>query len=306
MVQTIQAMTRHVPGPWWLIAGRKEYLPACAEQGVLDRTVYLPYNVIEGEPSRPGTQLDFNLQRLHLDEAARYPGLGGLMGNVQTPLLQFPHVGFFLDVAGNIDHRKRTVRSVLNELADKVYPEHRDLLAACWTALQPNRREPATRLADRLERLLKEDRLGTPGSLGQRVFPDPRQIASDLVWQLGMWGTYDALCRTIRQRVSNTVCSRRLEAFLAAALDWDRQHGWSVYWKKLGCPWTLWPMHERSCQALVGGLRRMLGGKKVTPADVDAFLAPLGDRLRHQYDPWIVDRCALEPVKEAILKPVTP
>ena len=300
MRKTIRAMKKEVPNPWWLIAGRREYLPACAAEGVLEKTVYLPYNTIEAEPSRPGTQIDFKLQREYLDEAARYPGLAGLMGNVQTPLLQFPHVGFFLDTAMDYDSRKRSPRKALRDLAADVYPDHQELLANCWMALSPAGRADAGKLARQLKRLLDQDRLGRCGRLGKMLFPDRRQIALDLVWQLKERAAFKALRRAVGQRAPRARCARLLEAFLAAALEWDGQHGWSAYWRKLGTAWTLWPIYDPAYPFIVRGLVRLLGGARAGEKTVAAFLAPIERRLVRRYDPWTVARCGIEPIREAI------
>ncbi|MCX7002418.1 MAG: hypothetical protein NTV22_03995, partial [bacterium] len=262
MCQTIRAMKRELPDPWRLIVGRQEYLPACAAERVLGKTVYLPYNTIEGEPSRPGTQLNFTLQRKSLDAAARCAGLAGLMGNVQTPLLQLPHVGFFLNAAMDYGSRKRSPRKILRALAAAVYPQHQDLLADCWMALSPAGRADAGRLARRLARLVEQDRLGQLGRLGQLLFPDQRQIARDLTWQLKTVAAFEALRQALCRRAPQPRCARCVEAFLAAALAWDGQHGWSAYWRKLGTAWTLWPVYDPAYPSVVRGLVRLLRGAK--------------------------------------------
>ena len=67
---------------------------------MLGKTVLLPYGAIEDEPSYPATnlQIDAHSQAVRRALPPRIPSLAGVMGNVQTPLLQFParvlfHVG---------------------------------------------------------------------------------------------------------------------------------------------------------------------------------------------------------------------
>jgi hypothetical protein len=295
--KTIRAMKTEVPEPWRLIAGKREYLPACAAENVLGKTIFLPYNVIEGEPSRPGTQIDLALQREHLDAALRYPGLAGLMGNVQTPLLQFPHVSYFLSAAWNHDQRTRSPKAGLRDLASRIYPDHCDLLADCWMALAAKVRGRAASLAGRLDRLVKGNRLGRPGVLESTLFPDRGQLARDLVTQLRERGAFDSLREATRREASKAECSRRVEAFLRAALSWDAQHGWSAYWKKLGRPWSLWPDHHPSFSAIVLALRKALGREAI-----DEFLTPIERRLARRHDAWIVRHCAVTPLRGAILK----
>ncbi|MDD5708539.1 MAG: hypothetical protein PHR35_21685, partial [Kiritimatiellae bacterium] len=301
MRATIRVMQKEVPEPWWLIAGRHEYLPACAEEGVLDKTVYLPYNTIEGEPSRPGTQVNFRQQRRQLDKAARYPGLAGLMGNVQTPLLQFPHVGHFIRTAWDFSYRKRTSQESLRDSAALVYPRHRELLADGWLALAPGNRTRAGKLADRLERLIQTNSLGQPGAVGQRLFPGRDQFSRDLVCQLRASAAFEVLCGTTARGAKAAECARAVEGFLAAALAWDHRHGWSAYWNKLGGSWTLWPVQDPACQAAVRGLRKVLGGRTINGPTVEAFLAPIGARLAQRHDPSVVGRCGITPLAKALL-----
>lgn len=303
MRETIRAMKREVREPWWLIAGQKPYLPACAAEGVLARTVYLPYNVIEAEPSRPGTQHNFRLMREHLDAIGRYPGTAGLMGNVQTALLQFPHTHYFLGAAWDHGYRQRTPREALGDLAAQVYPEQQELLVDCWMAMAPAGRAHAGQLARRLERLVKADRLGRPGILGRRLFPDRRQIARDLVWQLKAWAAFEALRRAAGQRGAPEPCARSIETFLAAALKWDRQHGWSAYWRKLGHPWELLPVYDTAYPQVIANVKKILDGATADEAAITTFLAPIRRRLQRRFDAWIVDHCAIEPLKKALVEP---
>ena len=295
---TIRAMKQELPEPWGLIAGKREYLPVCQAEGVLPQTVYLPYNVIEGEPSRPRTQHEFPLLREHLEEVDRYPGLAGLMGNVQTPLLQFPHVAQFLASAWDTAARRRGPRVVLRDLAGCVYPEKQDLLVDAWMALAPSARASAGMLARRLKR----SRLGRPGILGRKLFPSHRQIAEDLVWQLEAWAAFAALRRVVTSRAAKARCAAQVAAFLDAALAWDARHGWSRYWRQLGRPWDVSPNHERAYAEIIARLRAKLGGDHVTERVVTAFLAPIGRRLARKHDAWIVGHCAIEPFQKALLK----
>ena len=303
---TIRAMKRELPEPWWLIAGKRELLPACQTEGVLSKTVYLPYNVIEGEPSRPETQHDFPLLREYLDEVEHYPGLAGLMGNVQTPLLQFPHVAHFLASAWDKTARARSPQKLLRDLAGWIYPEKQNLLADAWMALSPSSHVSAGRLAQRLER----SRLGRPGILGRKLFPRPPQIAPDLVWQLKVWAAFEAFRQAATSRAGRASCAARLETFLDAALTWDARHGWSEYWHKLGTPWDVAPHHNqpqniRAYEQTIAALRKKLGGGRTNASVVAAFLLPIGRRLERKHDPWIVTHCGIEPLQKALLKPKT-
>jgi len=45
---TIDLLRQDLSEPWWLVNGRFEFLPVCRQAGVLNKTVLLPYGVIEG------------------------------------------------------------------------------------------------------------------------------------------------------------------------------------------------------------------------------------------------------------------
>ena len=101
------------------------------------RRCFLPYGVIEGEPSYPATNLRIDGLRPQFDDfAAKYPELAGMMGNVQTPLLQFPHMYYFTSAMLDAEYRNRSEREVLLDLCGHLYPEHKELLADCYVALK--------------------------------------------------------------------------------------------------------------------------------------------------------------------------
>lgn len=300
VAESIRAMKAELLEPWWLIVGQHEYLPACATEGVLGKTVYMPYGAIEGEPSRPGTQINFQVQRKCLDRVAGYPGLAGLMGNAQTPLLQFPHVSHFLNTAWSYNYRKRPARESLRDLAARVYPEHSELLDDCWMALASSDRAQAGSLSRRLERLIGKNRIGRPGILGRKLFPTQRQIAEDLAVQLKV----RAALKDLSPRIGNPAhCAKVVEDFLDAALTWDRRHGWSAYWRKLGTTWALVRAYDTCYYSLLlSSLRKILGGSSANEATIETFFAPIKRNLIRKHDPWIVANCAIEPLKTALLK----
>ena len=300
MGKMIQTMKRDLPEPWWLIAGRQEYLPACAAEGVLPKTVYLPYNIVEGEPSRPGTQHNFTPIRNHLDVAAQYPQLAGIMGNTQTPLLQFPHVHYFLSSAWDYEYRQQDLRKALLELAKQIYPEQAELLTDGWMALQPGERKQIGETAGNLERWAMKEDPGRMGVLGRKLFPRPVQMAQDLVWQLKAIAAFEALRLKATPDTPPEVCAGLIEKYLDAALTWDEKPGWSAYWRKQGRAWDVLPVWEPAYPEVLSNLKKILGG--ADEKKVSDFLAPIQRRLAARHDAWIVDQCAIQPLKEAILK----
>ena len=296
MRETIRAMRRELPEPWWLIAGQKPYLSACAAEGVSEKTVYLPYNTIEPEPSRPGTIVDFQLICDHVEEIGRFPGTAGLMGNAQTALLQLPNIHYFLSTAWDYGQLRRPMRELLLELAAQMFPERKELLADCWLALRPVGWARAGELADQLERLAAENRLGRLGVLARKIFPAPERLAIDLALQLRAWGAFAELCQVADGPAPETALAKTIEAWLDAALRWDACHGWSDYWRRLGRAWELEPVHCTAYSKLIADLRKAFGR-----ADgVGVFLEPIREKLARRHDSWIVSNCGIKPLAEAI------
>jgi len=300
MREMIRAM-KELREPWWIVAGRREYLPACAAEGVLAKTVYLPYSIIEDEPSRPRTQHNFPNMRDHLDALSSYPGIAGVMGNVQTPLLQFPHVYSFLSSAWDFESRRRSPREVLLELARHLYPDQAEVLADCWIALASCGRAHMDELVGCLERLTAEDCLVRPGMFARKLFPHRLQITRDLLWQLKGRLAFEALRAGATSDARPETCATLIEAWLDAELAWDQQHGWSVYWRTLGRAWDLMPVADAGFPQILANVKKVLGGTADEPT-LDLFLEPICQRLMRKYDAWVVAQCAIAPLKKAILE----
>ena len=107
-----------------------------------------------------------------------------MMGNVQTPLLQFPHVYYFTSAMFDAGYRNRSERDVLLDLCGHLYPEHEQLLADCYLALKESDPAKIQPLADQLDGLIRQDKLGRLGIFGRKLFPDHRIVAQSLVLQL--------------------------------------------------------------------------------------------------------------------------
>ncbi len=89
----------------------------CRREGVLGKTVYLPYGAIESEPAFPATNVGQESVRKVFDKAGQYPGLRGVMGNNQLMLLQFPRTYYFFETAWNSEYEKRPEADVMLDLA---------------------------------------------------------------------------------------------------------------------------------------------------------------------------------------------
>jgi hypothetical protein len=294
---TILGLRRELAEPWWLVNGRFEFLPLCRQQGVLGKTVLLPYGVIEGEPSYPATNVEIDRVRAAFDDpVAKYPELGGVMGNVQTPLLQMPHVYFYTSGIWDLDCRRRSEKEVLLELATHLYPEHRELMADCYLALKAADPAGPEALASRLERLIAQDRLGRPGVFGRKLFPDRRIVATTLLLQLRLRAAQERLVQASGPSMDRARCAKLVRDYFDAYLAWDTAHGWHSLWG-----WNQWPLgtfaSDRRFPALAAKLRKALG----SDAAVESCFEEIGKQLASKYGEKPVKDGCIAPLKSAVL-----
>ena len=178
---------------------------------MLEKTVLLPYGVIEGEPSYPATNVQIDAVRTAFDEhIVKYPELAGVMGNVQTPLLQFPHVYFYTSCIWDLDYRQRSEkRSAVGSRRAAVSRSTSELIADCYLALKET--DPArVRTSGRPTSSRSWSRTGWVGrgSWDASCFPITASSRKSLVLQLRLV----PLARTgadgeCRRRIESSVCS---------------------------------------------------------------------------------------------------
>jgi len=294
-VRTIQALRKELAEPWWLVSGRFEFLPLCRDQGVLDKKVLLPYGVIEAEPSYPATNLNIDgIRRVLDDHLIKYPQLRGVMGNVQTPILQLPHVHFFTASIWDPDYRKRPQHDVLRDLCDQSYPEHGQLVAKCYLALKEPDPAKITELADQLDGLVRGGKLGRLGILGRKLFPDPGIVAQVLILQLRLRAAQERLVGVLPS-TPKPECGTRVREYFDAYLAWDTAHGWHGLWG-----WSQWPLgtfpSDPRFAAMAGRLSKALGGK----AEIEACFDEVARSLSARYDAKIVQEGCVAPLKKAV------
>lgn len=275
---TLQAIRQGLPEPWELICSQfgfldaddHMFLPVCREEGVLGKAVFLPYGNIEFEPSYPKTNLEIDaIRRTFAEQVDVFPELGGAMGNVQTPLLQFPDIFYFTSAMFDADYRNRTEQEVMADLAGYLYPEQKPLIADCFLAMKEREPDKVGALAGRLDSVIREERLGRPGLFGRKLFPDYRIVATSLLLQLRLRAAQEAL----EQDASPT--EKRLCEYFDAYLAWDTTHGWHTLWG-----WDKWPPSDERFAAVAEKLWANLGDDK---AREDAF-ERIRDVLSSKYD----------------------
>jgi hypothetical protein len=292
--QTIQLLKAELPEPWDLIGCWGSMLSACRSEKVIKKTVFLPYGAIEGEPSYPATNMLIDSLRTQFgDVAAKYPEFEGMMGNVQTPLLQFPHVYYFTSAMFDAGCRVRSERDVLLDLCRHLYPDRQQLLADCYLALRDSDPAKTHRLADELDGLVRQDKLGRSGVLGRKLFPDRRIVAQSLVLQLNLHAARQRLVRDLTPVTSTSDCEKLLVGFFDAYLAWDTAHGWHKLWG-----WNQWPME------MPAGVAARLGKSLGNAPAIDGCFSRVSQALAAKHDKRAVEIGCVVPWKRAILAAV--
>jgi hypothetical protein len=239
-------------------------------------------------------------------QLAEYPELAGVMGNVQTPLLQFPNVYYFTSTIWDLDYRKRSEKDVLLDVAGHLYPEHKELVADCYLGLKESDPAKLDGLADRLGALIQQDKIGRLGVFGRKLFPDHRIVAKSLFLQLKVRAARGKLVQGITPTATRAECVDLLHNYLEAYLAWDTAHGWHELWG-----WNSYPQVVAESftsydpvgaflgtgSALAATLRERLG----SPAEAKAAFDEIAQRLSASHYPATVRDGCIDPLKKAVL-----
>ena len=298
-IPTIQALKKGLPEPWELICGKYEFLPVCHEEGVTQKAMLLPYGEIEGEPAYPHTNVEPDRIRVAFNDIIlKNPELAGVMGNVQTPLLQFPHVFFYTSILSDPNYRERTDKEMLLDLSNHLYPEHAQLLADCYLALKESDPNKVEDLANRLDRIVRENRLGRLGIFGRKLFPDHRIVAESLILQLKLHAAKERFISCVTPTIQKEKCEELIYNYCAAYLAWEAAHGWHE--RKVG-NWREWPLGaspwdtnniERLYPA-AGNMYKIFGSN----SEVDVCLSHVVKKLSANYDVEAVQDGCIIPFK---------
>lgn len=290
----LRALIEGGPKPLWLISGQfPEYLPMVRDEGLISRTVYLPYGIIEREPGYPVTNVEIDAVRgMFNGPDAKFPGLAGIMGNVQTPLLQFPNLFYFTSSMCDSNYANVSEKDVLLEVSGYLFPDHRQLLANCYLALKEDDPARIEALVAQLDKIVRNDTLGRPGVFGRKLFPDHRIVTKSLLLQLRMRAAYRRLLAGVTPATPKAECEKLLCDYLEAYLAWDTTHGWHNIFG-----WQAWQLAAFPYGAIAGELRKNLR----TDSEVNGFFAQAAESLSSKYDVDIVQQGCIEPFKSAVL-----
>ena len=301
--QTVEALQAQVPEPWWLVAGQEIYLPVIQEANALGKTVFLRYGTIESEPSYPLTQEPAYVLG-EIDKmfgfAREYPGLLGVMGNTQCPILQGVGIYHHLLCSWDMGRLDLSEREVLREFAELLYPERKELIADAFEGLNWNgSHQPIERLIAELDQAVAEDRLGRPGVIGRKLFPTHQIMAESLLLQLRLKAALQRLYAELQRTSSREECFRLMEDCLDAHLAWHSAHGWHKLWGSERAALGRFRQDDRF-RASLRRLHSVLG----TDESVQAFFAEMAERLaaKHGHESAVAD--ATGPTMQALLREV--
>jgi hypothetical protein len=303
MGKTIRNFKENLSEPWGLIAGQPPYLSIVQQEGVLGKTVYLPYGAIESEPAFPATNLGQESVRNVFDRADHFPGLRGVMGNNQLMLLQFPRTYYFFATAWDKGYEDRAETDVMADLAAQLYPDQKKLIASAFLALREDDPDQIGSVLTGLTEMLGAPSTVHAGALGRFLFPDPLSVARNLEMQLEIRSARQTLIKALRNTPDIQECARLLENYFDKLLAWNKETGWD---KMIDI--TVWPrpIYESSkdlTQAIYR-LKQILaqGAPYTSYSKVNAFLIPISGHLLQKYDQDSVMVGCVDPFKLAVIQ----
>jgi hypothetical protein len=219
------------------VAGPKEYLVCWLAQlnvardlGVLEKSTFFPYGVIEGEPTFPLTGNRFSEIGQSFDYASEYKGLEGTMGNVQTLPIQLPNIYYFTRSSWSAETQKLSELSVLRDLALLLFPEKAEMLSQAWAQLKQPGSAGALALAETLQAAVQTGQTGRLGALGAFVFPEPIVIMRDLATMLRIHADAELVREQVAAGRPQQDVLAGIDAYFRAMLDWQKVNGfWGAY-----------------------------------------------------------------------------
>jgi hypothetical protein len=181
-VDTLELLVERVAEPWGLICNHPNHFEASEQLGLQEKRFYLPYGLVEGEPTFPLTNWNPQRMAVAINRVCLHDLRGmcprGRIGNAQTHCLQLPHTYLFAHLA-----RGGSVETAdLEAFAGDLLPDCAGVVAKGWTALETDEPEVQRVLACRLRQEARgEQRQGRCRGL---LFGDPERFLTDLAMNL--------------------------------------------------------------------------------------------------------------------------
>jgi hypothetical protein len=129
--------------------GRKNF-EMVERAGMIEQSTLLCYEIIEYEPTPPGTVIQFDdIRRVLRQEAPLIEKARGLMGNAQQPVMALPNLYFFARAAQDPNYLEKDDGAALSDLAEFLGGDL-ELLLPAWQCLRLDLAQLPTDLPQRL------------------------------------------------------------------------------------------------------------------------------------------------------------
>jgi hypothetical protein len=303
MQDTIRNFKKELREPWQLISGMSMYLESAKNESVLNKTIFLQYGAIEAEPAFPATNLGFEPVQKVFEVADKYPDLEGIMGNNELMSLQFPRTFYFFNTAWDRSYSKRSEGEVMLELAQQLYPDHKDLISNAYAGLRENDPAKVGSALQGVSQLVKEGNAGTPGAIGRFLFPDRLAVARNLQLQLEVRSARQTLIREMDGNPGLEQSSRLVEDYFDKLLAWNKETGWD---KMIDI--TIWrtPIYEdgKDLEGAMSKLKKVVAQGKpyTTYSQIDDFFSGMSGRLSQKYGRDSAMIGCVDPFKHAMIQ----
>ncbi len=281
-IPVLRMLAEKMGGPWYVMVSNGSSLHNAAEAGCLDRAIYFPYHLVEFEPHGPFTNPRFDDIRREVNRGIEGGAKAGSFCNAMSPLIQLPNIAYYQECLWNPVGRQPEGASVMRFLAAQIVPEHAEILAAAWLALQTDPASPLVGMArEKLDNLLNVSGtdLGRIGPVGRRWFPSVRFHLERLREMLGVHEKAGPARDAIR--ADGFRCRRTEDAlvdYIRAYLEWNRTTGYGHPRRLLsgnGYHWINYEMVQRVRSTPDGEAeaREMLRRVEARCRDLDPALA---------------------------------
>ena len=223
-IPVLRMLEERMQGRWYVMVSNESSLRNAREADVLDHAIYFPYHLVEFEPHGPFTNPRFEDIRTEVNRGIEGDARRGAFCNAMSPLIQLPNIAYFGECLWHPAAQQPEGATVMRRLAAQVIPEHSDVLAAAWLALEA---DPSSALVpqakEALDAVLAEDSLGIIGPVGRRWFPSVRFHLECLSKMLGVHALAGPARDAIREHgFRERTVEDALTAYIRAYLEWNK------------------------------------------------------------------------------------
>lgn len=303
MQETIRNFKSNLVEPWELISGMSPYLQSAKNESVLDKTIYLHYGAIEEEPAFPATNLGLESMQEVFDTASRYPGIKGIMGNNELMSLQFPRTFYFFSRAWNGEYKTRQQPEMLLDLAEQLYPDHKQLIADSFQKLRETDPDKISPILAELAKIVESGDGGRPGAIGRYLFPDRLTVVHNLQQQLEIRLARQRFIKVMGGKPDINESAQLVETYFDKLLAWNEETGWG---KMIDI--TIWrtPIYEdgKDLSSAMTELKKVIAqGKSYTSyTQTQNFFDGISKRLLQKYGRDSVMIGCVDPFKLALIQ----